>query len=147
MIRYLGTINVPEALVQHADKIKLENYTVNKPSRAQVKHSLGSYMRFDEALATMLGLQDKRGRLNFVYFSCCKGAEPHTDEALKGKFEDETWVIPVILPKGRSVMFCEGVSIPVHKGGVYHFDHTKTHGMTLEDTESGCVVVMVAVKK
>ncbi len=63
------------------------------------------------------------------------------------KYEDTTYVIPVILPGGKSVITAESASVEVSLGGVYEFDHTKIHSMTLEDTESGCVVVMVAIKK
>lgn len=145
MIRYHGKIFIPEAITRHADKIKLENYKVNKPGKGQVRHSLPHYMRFDNDLRHILGLEDRH--LDFVYFSCCKGAEPHVDQ-LSDKFEDTTYVIPVILPElGLNVMTAGEDSIFPEVGGIYEFDHTQTHSLYLTDTESGCVVIMVAIKK
>jgi hypothetical protein len=94
-----------------------------------------------------IGSLCKKESLDFVYFSVCKGAEPHTDLLSPEKFEDTTYVVPVILPRGQSIITAENWKSEVCVGGIYEFDHTKVHSMTLEDLESGCVVVMVAVKK
>jgi hypothetical protein len=98
-----------------------------------------------ESLSSLIGLP--RDCLDFVYFSVCKGAESHTDKLNPQKFEDTTFVIPTILPRGRSIITAEDEEVDVKVGGVYQFDHTKVHSMRLEDTESGCVVIMVAIKK
>jgi len=89
-----------------------------------------------------------------VYFSVCKGAEEHTDALSPETFLNDTYVIPVILPNGVSRIHTRRLendymeeTVEVELGRVYHFDHTKPHSMTLEDTESGFVVVMVAVKR
>ena len=145
MIRYHGKIYIPEAITRHADAIKLQNYKVTKPGKGQVRHSLPHYMRFDDDLRHILGLENRP--LDFVYFSCCKGAEPHVDQ-LSDKFEDTTYVIPIILPKtGKAIIVAGDDGVEAGIGGIYEFDHTKTHSMVLEDTESGCVVIMVAIKK
>ncbi len=143
-MRFHGTVSIPEAVVAHADTIKLENYKTNTPAKFQVRSIVGG----DDLMANLsvlIGIP--RGRLDFVYFSVAKGAEPHTDKLNPNKFEDTTFVVPVILPKGNSVIKADGVEVVAEVGGIYEFDHTTTHSMTLEDTESGCVVVMVAVKK
>lgn len=145
MIKYHGQVQIPMELISHSKKIKFENYKVNKPSRAQIKHKLTEYMEFTEDLKNIIGLPN--ANLDFVYFSCCKGAEPHVDQLPSEKFEDTTFVVPTILPTGKSIITAEDVEMEVQIGGVYEFDHTKIHSMELEDTESGCVVVMVAIKK
>lgn len=141
-LKYHGKVEVPQEAIDHADTIKLENYRTNTPAKFQVR-TLTGCDRLMERLAEIAGLPRKR--LDFVFFSCCKGAEPHTDLLNPEKFENRTFVVPIILPAGRSVVFADGAWAEVQVGGVYEFDHTKTHSMTLEDTESGCVVVMVAV--
>jgi hypothetical protein len=148
MIKVRGLVHVPQAVLDHADKIKYDNYKVNTPTNSRFKiHKLakagGDEMM--DSLAGVIGLPRKK--LDFVYFSVCKGAEPHTDKLNPEKYEDVTFVIPVILPKGCSVITAEEHEREVGVGVVYEFDHTKIHSMVLEDTESGCVVVMVAVKK
>lgn len=145
MIHYHGKIEIPQGLLDHADAIKFENYKVNKPGKGQVRHKLIEYMRFTEDLRRLVGLPAER--LDFVYFSCCKGAEPHVDQLPSEKFHDTTYVIPVVLPRGRSVITAEGCEAVVELGGVYQFDHTKVHSMKLEDTDSGCVVIMVAIRR
>lgn len=144
VIKFHGTVSVPEAVVNHADTIKFENYKTNTPRKFQVRTLTGGD-ELMESLAERINLP--KSKLDFVYFSVCKGAEPHTDLLSPDKFENTTYVIPVILPRGRSVITAEEQEAEVQVGGVYEFDHTKVHSMTLEDLESGCVVVMVAVKK
>lgn len=86
-------------------------------------------------------------KLDFVYFSVCKGAEPHIDLLDKNKFEPTTFVVPIILPNGESIITAEDERIVVELNNIYEFNHEKIHSMVLEDTESGCVVIMVAVLK
>lgn len=86
-------------------------------------------------------------KLDFVYFSVCKGAEPHVDKLDPTMFESRTFVIPVVLPAGKSVITAENESIEVKLNHIYEFNHEKVHSMELEDTNSGCTVIMVAVKK
>lgn len=143
-IQYHGDVIIPKSVLEHSDKIKYENYKTNTPTKFQVRSLVGGdeLMR---SLSERIGLP--RERLDFVYFSVCQGAEPHTDKLSMTKFEDTTYIIPTILPKGRSIITAEEDEAEVKVGGVYQFDHTKIHSMKLEDTESGCVVIMVAVKK
>lgn len=144
MIKYHGTVPVPETVIGHADTIKFENYKTNTPRKFQVRTLIGGDELMD-SLSGRIGIE--KDRLDFVYFSVCKGAEPHTDLLDPNKFTDTTFVIPVVLPPGDAIITAEDHGEKVHVGGVYEFDHTKVHSMSLEDTESGCVVVMVAVKK
>jgi hypothetical protein len=144
MIKYHGKVDIPQTVIDHADTIKFENYKTNTPTKFQVRNLVGGD-ELMESLSSRIGLP--RENLDFVYFSVCKGAEPHTDLLDPDKFEDTTFVIPVILPGGRSVITAGEQEAEVELGAVYEFDHTKVHSMTLEDTDSGCVVIMVAVKK
>jgi hypothetical protein len=144
VIHYHGAVSIPAAVREHSETIKFENYKTNTPAKFQVR-SLAGDDELMESLSSLIGIP--REKLDFVYFSVCRGAEPHTDQLSPTKFEDTTYVIPVILPRGRSVITAESAEVVVGVGGVYEFDHTKVHSMRLEDVESGCVVVMVAVKR
>lgn len=144
MIKFHGIVSLPEDVVKHADNIKFENYKTNTPTKFQIRSFVGG----EDLMESLSKLIDvPKERLDFVYFSVCKGAEPHVDKLNPEKFTDTTYVIPVILPKGKSVITAEKQEVEVELGGVYQFNHTKIHSMNLEDTESGCVVVMVAVLK
>ena len=144
MLVYHGDIAIPQTVLDHSDTIKLENYKTNTPTKFQIRSLVGG-QELMASLAKIIGLPQER--LNFVYFSVCKGAEPHTDKLNPKVFEDITYVIPTILPSGKSVIHADGVELEVKVGGVYQFYHTKIHSMTLEDITSGCVVIMVAVLK
>lgn len=82
-----------------------------------------------------------------MYFSVCKGAESHIDLLNPAIFETRTFVIPVVLPQGKSVITAEDEQVEVKLNHIYEFNHEKTHSMVLEDNENGCVVIMVAVKR
>lgn len=145
MIQYHGTVPVPTALIEQADAIKLLNYKTTTPERFRKRtltEEVGGPLL--TSLADILKVEPKR--LDYVYFSVCKGAQPHVDALDPLVFGPTTLVVPVILPKGRSIIEAEGAEAEVHVGGVYEFNHERIHSMTLEDTESGCVVVMVAVR-
>jgi hypothetical protein len=143
----LGTVShIPEAVIAAADTIKLLNYKTTTPAKFrknELTEELAGPM-LDE-LADIIGVP--KDRLDYVYFSCCRGAEPHTDQLPRERFGPMTYIIPVILPKFGSALITAGiVSKVVEVGGVYMFNHEQIHSMTLEDNESGCVVIMVAVK-
>lgn len=53
----------------------------------------------------------------------------------------------MILPQGRSVITAKKASAEVALGRIYGFNHKRVHSMTVEDTESGCVVIMIAIRK
>lgn len=55
--------------------------------------------------------------------------------------------MPLILPKGVSTLVAQGARVQAELFRVYEFNHEEVHALELEDTESGCVVVMVAVKR
>lgn len=141
MIENLGNVNIPYGVIQNAEKIKHEHYKVNTPSKFKV-HTMDDHTLITE-LSALVGVASEK--LNYVYFSVCRGAEPHTDLLPVEKFTNTTFVIPIILPKGNSIITAESDRKTVKVGGVYKFDHTKIHSMELDDTSSGCVVVMVAV--
>jgi hypothetical protein len=147
-----GEIAIPEMIVANAETIKLENYKTNTPKRFQVNRTGEEFFinMFSDA-AMMSGLVSKIDvdvrRLDFVYFSVCKGAEPHVDLLDPTVFEPRTFVIPVVLPQGKSVITAEDEEVEVKLNHVYEFNHEKIHSMTLEDNESGCVVIMISVKK
>lgn len=82
-----------------------------------------------------------------MYFSAAKGAEPHTDMLDPDKFASRTFIIPVILPQGDTVIRAEIDSQIAQLGNIYEFDHEKIHSMTVEDSESGCVVIIIAIEK
>jgi hypothetical protein len=144
MIAYHGNLVIPATVLEYSNTIRFENYKTNTPAKFQVRSLTGA----DELMATLASLiGDPKDHLDFVYFSVCQGAEPHTDKLNTKKFEDTTFIIPTILPTGRSIITAEDEEMEVEVGGVYQFDHTKVHSMRLEDTTSGCVVIMVAIKK
>lgn len=142
-IIHYGSIEVPDSIVSNAELIKLENYKTNTPKRFQIQPMVDSEFLRD------LGkqIQVDYNTLDFVYFSVCKGAEPHIDLLDPDIFEPRTFVIPVVLPNGDSVITAEEEQESVKLNHIYEFNHEKIHSMTLEDNESGCVVIMVAVRK
>lgn len=141
MIEYFGVVDIPTGVIYNADTIKLEHYKVNSPSKFQVRSLCDATL----IASISANIQIPKEKLDYVYFSVCRGAEPHIDLLDPKKFTDTTFVIPIILPQGDSIIRSEDHSVKVHVGGVYKFDHTKTHSMELDDTVSGAVVVMVAV--
>lgn len=142
-IKCHGKIGIHAQVRWNADTIKFENYTVNTPAKFHVRDDFDTMFKFH--LASHLDIE--YANLDFVYFSVCKGAEPHVDQLDPAIFTDKTFVIPVILPKGKSVITAEDEETVVKLDHIYEFNHEKVHSMILEDVESGCVVIMVAVKK
>jgi hypothetical protein len=145
MITYHGNIHIPQTITDHADAIKFEKYKVNTPTEFQINRYAVGQEQLISRLSQKICVPTYK--LDFVFFSVCQGAEPHVDQLNPDKFEDTTYVIPVILPNGASAIRAEKAIGVVEVGGVYEFDHTKIHSMELQDTESGCVVIMVAVLK
>lgn len=141
-----GTVSPPKSLLEHAETIKFDNYKTNTPIRFQ-KHADMSEdgELFKQQLSDAVGVPAEK--LDWVFFSVCQGAEPHIDQLPEDKFTDTTYVVPIILPTGVSRITAEAEIEEVELNRVYEFDHTKIHSMTLEDTTSGCVVVMAAILK
>lgn len=135
------------SIMAAAHHIKRENYKVTHPRDFGVhrfEELTGAEILMDLLTAVLnQHLED----LDVVFFSCCKGAEPHTDLLDPAKFHPTTYVIPVILPEGESVIFTDTDKVTAKLGMIYEFNHEETHGMTVEDEESGCVVLMIAVRK
>lgn len=146
MIKYHGQIVLPSGLLEAAEHIKFQNYKVTKIGKIQKQTPEGVDAEY---VMRVLGSFVKRDHTLFdaVYFSACSGADRHIDMLDQEKFEDTTYVIPLILPEGDTIISAQGMSVIVEVGGVYEFDHTKEHEMTVEDDKSGCVVLMVAVRK
>lgn len=146
MIQQWGAVTVPASVVAAADKIKHLNYKTTTPAKFRkntLTEDLAGEMMAE--VATRIGID--QSSLDYVYFSAARGAEPHTDILDPAMFTDRTFVIPVILPQGSSVITAEEASAEVKLGHIYEFNHERTHSMTVEDTESGCVVIMIAVRK
>lgn len=146
MIQHWGTVSVPASVIAAADQIKHLNYKTTTPAKFR-KNTLTADLAGDlmAEVAARIGIE--QSSLDYVYFSAARGAEPHTDILDPVVFTDRTFVIPVILPKGRSVITAETASADVAIGAIYEFNHERTHSMTVEDTESGCVVIMIAIRK
>jgi len=140
-----GKVFIPKEIVANADTIKFENYKTNTPAKFQIRRIDGAdvEMLFNVSMAVGVAVN----KLDYVYFSVCRGAEPHVDLLDPTVFEPKTYVIPVVLPSGRSVITAEDETAEVELFNMYEFNHEKIHSMTLEDNESGCVVIMIAVKK
>ncbi len=146
MIRYHGQVVIPGAVIAVADSIKLLNYRTSTPARFR-KNLLTPDLAGDlmSAISVLIGVDVSR--LDYVYFSVCRGAESHVDILDPSKFLETTFIIPVILPSGRSIITAESTESVVEVGGVYEFNHEREHSMVLEDVTSGCVVIMVAIRR
>lgn len=140
-----GSMAIPETIRANATTIRFQNYKTNTPKQFRVcSFDEEEDIEFLTRLSRSLGIN--REKLDFVYFSVCKGAEPHVDQLDPHIFKAKTFVIPVILPRGNSVITAEDETAVVKLDHIYEFNHERLHSMTLEDTESGCVVIMVAEK-
>ncbi len=140
-----GEMSVPERITANAETIKFANYKTNTPAKFQIKAISEDDTDLMDNLSSKIGVD--KASLDFVYFSVCKGAEPHVDLLDPANFEPRTFVIPVVLPQGKSVITAEDEQVEVKLNHIYEFNHEKIHSMTLEDNESGCTVIMVAVKR
>lgn len=147
MITHHGIVDVPQSIIDHAETIKLENYKTTSPAKFQ-KHTQLTEDAAWFAVLIACAVQENTADINWVYFSVCQGAEPHVDQLDPNRFTDTTYVIPIILPKkGTSTITAGDDSAVVELNHIYEFDHTQIHSMVNEDTESGCVVVMVAIER
>ena len=146
MITLHGNVSIPDAVIAAAEPIKMLNYKTTTPARFQ-KNTLTADIAGPllDNIAERIGVD--RARLDYVYFSAAQGAEPHTDMLDPKVFMSNTYLIPVILPTGRTVLMADGVEVAAELGEIYEFNHEETHGMTVEDTESGCVLIMVAIRQ
>lgn len=146
MIKYHGQVEIPEAVISSADTIKHLNYRTSTPAKfrknALTSELAGSLM---EAIASRIGVSSSR--LDYVYFSVCRGAEPHVDILSPDEFHSTTFVVPVILPSGFSVITAMDDRAIVQVGGIYEFNHEQEHSMIVEDEVSGCVVIMIAIRR
>jgi hypothetical protein len=146
MITEWGKVShIPQAVIAAADEIKHLNYKTTNPSKFR-KATLTEEMAGEmmQEISQRIGVDPSA--LDYVYFSACKGAQPHTDDLDPAKFTSRTFVVPVILPAGNTVIIAEEVSAKAQLGHIYEFNHEKIHSMTVEDPDSGCVVIMIAIK-
>lgn len=146
MFTELGRFDVPAELRAAAEQIKHQNYKTNTPKQFRVLplHEQGCELLKAQIAAALSKPID---RIDFVYFSACKGAEPHTDLLDPAKYEPLTVTIPIILPKGLSLLVLHdmGLEVELELDHGIAFNHEQTHELVLEDLESGCVVVMASV--
>lgn len=137
-------LDIPKSVLDVAESIKLDNYKTNHPKEFR-KETVVT----DDGLYLMAQLSSLTGvpvnKLDYVYFSACRGADEHVDLLDPEKFEDVTYIIPLVLPSGKSILHEDGYSTGIQVGGVYEINHTKPHSLDLEDTESGCTLIMVAI--
>lgn len=141
-----GVLMVPETVTVAADYIARLAYVpaaLAKIRRVSLPDEIGGALVHD--IASLVGIPKEK--LDCGFASICNGAEPQVDALEPENFESTSFMIPVILPKGDSLFSAGRTSIIAEVGGVYEFNHGQTHSMQLEDNESGCVVIMVAVKK
>jgi hypothetical protein len=155
-IQYAGQAFPSRDILIYANSIKDENYKTSTVKQFQRRFPLldGMSKLIDEIALRIngityagKGLYPLNVDLEPVFFSVAKGAAEHTDELDRDIYTDVTIVIPLVVPKGLSELTVGGNSINLQQFGVYLFDHTKPHKLVLEDNESGCTVLMIAIKK
>lgn len=146
-LKYHGQIGlIPTPILEVANRIKHQNYQVNKPNRF---HKEVLEQRVVDILLTQLSTviwPHTVDKLDWVYFSCASGAEEHVDELDPEVFLPTTFVIPVILPSEGNFIKAHGVEMEVRIGGIYEFNHETPHSMKVGD-ETGAVVIMIGMKK
>lgn len=129
-------IHLPTSLKQVANSIKLQNYKVNSPTKFQKYRnplSMFSYM-----LSSVLG-----SKVDWVLFSCCNGAEEHTDKLDTDIYGTMTYIIPVIVPEKGAVLHHSGGSVDISEGSVYEINHQLPHSLDVNSYD-GCVLVMAS---
>lgn len=140
-----GPTYIHQSIIAHAHTIKHENYKTNTTKQFQKHQGLTSdCAKFMALVGGKINIHPSK--MDMVYFSVAKGAEPHTDLLDPNVFTNITYVIPVILPKGDNTIYADGDSAVVDVGRIYRFDHTKTHSMTVANEEDGAVLIMIAIK-
>lgn len=143
MITVYKEVAVPMGIMGYAYDIRLENYKVNTPTQYQIHD-----MKLDGTegvLEQVSALTDiPVEKLDCVFFSVCRGAEPHVDDLDPEKYTGRTFTIPLVQPpSGRVLLKANGAAVDVRPCVVYEFDHTKIHSMELDDKEYGCTVLMI----
>lgn len=143
MIDLMGKLRVNDYVMDLAQSIREDNYRVNTPSKYH-KYQGNCYETIQQ-LSDLFNCGESS--IDYVYFSSKEGAEPHVDKLNLLKFEEDTIIIPLILPRGKSTLRVGGSSTTLEPLLAYKFKHTIIHSLELEDTESGCVLIMAAVLK
>lgn len=138
MIKLVGELMVDFQTMCYAQSIREENYKVNTPSKYQ-KHCGNDSFIINQLVEI---INRDYSLINYVFFSCKEGAEPHTDKLNLSRFDEKTVVIPLILPNGKSRLLVEDETCELQHFLCYEFDHTKVHSLILDDTTSGCVLIM-----
>jgi hypothetical protein len=143
MIKVVGNIIVGAEVMGIAQSIREQNYKVNTPSKYH-KHTGNNH----PVIYQLSGMFDcDFNKVDYVYFSSKEGAEPHTDQLSLSKYEEDTILIPLILPRGISTLEVGEWAVTLEPLLAYRFKHTDIHSLKLQDTESGCVMIMAAVLK
>lgn len=132
----MQTINLSPQLLKYAESIIDENDKILNPT-IYSKHRI-AHPPLNRQLKHLLATD----KIDYVLFSSKSGAEPHIDSHLK-HFENHTYIIPVILPKGINTLFTEEEDYELQVGNVYKINHQKLHSLEVAN-ESGCVVIMAS---
>ena len=153
LIHNHGAIQVPLSVTGYACNVRFEAKRIEReffPKKHPV--NLQDIFWLDRQLGKRVPQIIGRG-LDVVIFSCCEGADEHVDKLPKDKFEDTTFLIPLVLPRYTSFLIsrdpvASAVDMePLLLNTLYEFDHTLPHELSVEDRRGGCVVMMIAIKK
>lgn len=147
MLNYHGQVFPPRDVLIYADTIKLDNYKTATIKKFQRRFpDLSGLKLMMDQIALRLSFDDGAA-FDPVFFSCCKGAEPHIDKLDPEVYTDTTIVVPLVAPKGNMWFGIDGGKYLMQSFGIYSFVHEREHFLQLEDTESGCTVLMLAIRK
>jgi hypothetical protein len=142
-----GPIAVPWAVYQAAYSVRLQNNKVNTPKnfQRQLLHDLRA-AEVVQQIADIAGVPSHK--IDYVYFGCCLGAEPHTDALDPAKYTNRTFMVPICMPAdGLKTLTVGGQTIELQLNHVYEFDHTIEHSLFVGDKAAGCTVIMASVLK
>lgn len=129
--------------LEHAKSVVKENYKLSTPLEFQ-KHCSADDILIQQIAAVM---NWDHTRVDSVFFSCPNGADPHVDKLNLADHSDITAIIPVILPKGKSILQVANDSMELEVARVYSFSHQTLHSLSVENEGEGCVVIMSTERK
>ncbi len=147
MISVYGKLNhrlIPEVVERYANEVQYENCN-STHHKDYSKHTLTSLKHYNEMEELIKITVDEIRPLDWVYFSAANGAEPHKDLLDPEKFDDITYVIPLVLPKyGKATLVHGTAKINLELYKVYGFDHTLIHSLEVSGNDTGCTLIMAA---
>ena len=137
----------PRDVLIYADSIKLDNYKTATIKKFQRRFpDLSGLRLMMDQIALRLSFDDGAA-FDPVFFSCGKGAEEHIDQLDPEIYTDTTIVVPLVAPYGHMIFCTDGTRTVLQPNGIYSFVHEKPHSLEFDDTESGCTVLMLAIRK